>query len=115
MLDKIENQDWPARGFLVVQLNVESANGRSWLPYQLERGPLNVTSALVPGKNVMRLIRLGDLSNFTFVLYALPAEPLKTEARWRQPGWTSKVARPNIPSNTTSTILKYASIPITLS
>ena len=35
MLDKIENQDWPARGFLVVQLNVESANGRSWLPYQL--------------------------------------------------------------------------------
>lgn len=35
ILDKVENQDWPARGFLVVQLNAESPNGRSWLPYQL--------------------------------------------------------------------------------
>jgi hypothetical protein len=72
-----------------------------------------VTSSLVPGKNVMRLIHLGDLSDFTFVLYALPAEPLKTEERWRQPGWESKVPRPEIlPSNARNTILTFASIPI---
>ena len=33
--ENIQNQDWPARGSLVVQLNIESPNGRSWLPYQL--------------------------------------------------------------------------------
>jgi hypothetical protein len=65
----------------------------------------------------MRLIHLGDISKFVFVVYALPGEvaSLKTEERWRQRDWTSKVTRPEIPSNTSSTVLKYASIPITFS
>lgn len=79
-----------------------------------EKGPQNVTSSLILGKNVMRLIHLGDLSDYNFVLYALPGEPLKAEERWRQRGWASKVSRPEIPSNTTNTILEYASIPTTL-
>jgi len=80
-----------------------------------EQGSQNVTSSLVPGKNVMRLIHLGDLSDFIFVLYALPGEPLKPEERWRQGGWTSRVSRPEISSETTSAIFKYAGIPNTLS
>ncbi|KAG0702447.1 hypothetical protein DFH29DRAFT_875211 [Suillus ampliporus] len=36
-LEKVRDagEDWPTKGFLVVQLNAESANGRSWLPYEL--------------------------------------------------------------------------------
>ncbi|KAG1735724.1 uncharacterized protein EDB91DRAFT_1083629 [Suillus paluster] len=119
-LVKVRNtaEDWPTKGFLVVQLNVESANGRSWLPYDLlllqEKGALNVTSSITPGNNTMRLIHLGDLSDFTFVLYALPAEPPKREEPWRRRCWASKV-RPatEIPSN--NTIHKYANLPVTAS
>ncbi|KAG1805692.1 uncharacterized protein BJ212DRAFT_1303957 [Suillus subaureus] len=75
-LEKIRNagEHWPTKGTIVVQLNIESPNGRSWLPYELEKGALNVTPSITQGNNTLRLIQLNDLSDFTFVLYALSPE-----------------------------------------
>lgn len=118
-LDKIKNvgEDWPTKGTLVVQLNIESPNGRSWLPYELEKGALNVTPSITQGNNTLRLIHLNDLSDFTFVLYALSpelpkrAEPLRGRCR------ASKITQPDseIPLDTTNIIQQYAHIPVIVS
>jgi hypothetical protein len=96
-LDKIRNvgEDWPTKGTLVVQLNIEGSNGRSWLPYELEKGALNVTPSITQGNNTMRLIHLSDLSDFTFVLYALSPELPR--------GWSpggDDAGHPKLPSQT---------------
>lgn len=96
-LDKIRSvgEEWPTKGTLVIQFNIESTNGRSWLPYELEKGALNVTPSITQGNNTMRLIHLSDLSDFTFVLYALSPElPERTEP-WRVRYWASKITQPD--------------------
>ncbi|KAG2069296.1 hypothetical protein BDR04DRAFT_1101806 [Suillus decipiens] len=108
-LDKIRSvgEDWPIKGSLVVQLNVENANGRSWLPYELGKGALNVTPSITQGNNTMRLIHLSDLSDFIFVLYALSPElPKMAESRRSDP---------EIPFDTTNIIQQYANIPVIVS
>jgi len=118
-LDKIRNvgEDWPTKGTLVVQLNIEGSNGRSWLPYELEKGALNVTPSITQGNNTMRLIHLSDLSDFTFVLYALSPELPKRVEPWRGRCWASKTSQPDpeIPFDTTNTIQQYANIPVIVS
>ncbi|KAG1879462.1 hypothetical protein C8R48DRAFT_685705 [Suillus tomentosus] len=118
-LDKIRSvgEDWPAKGTLVVQLNVESANGRSWLPYELEKGALNVTPSITQGNNTMRLIHLNDLSDFTFVLYTLSPELPKRAEPWRGRCWASKISQPDseIPFDTTNIIQHYANVPVIVS
>lgn len=118
-LDKIRSvgEDWPIKGSLVVQLNIENANGRSWLPYELEKGALNVTPSITQGSNTMRLIHLSDLSDFTFVLYALSPELPKKAESWRGQRWASKITRsdPEIPFDTTNIIQQYANIPVIVS
>ncbi|KAG1768087.1 hypothetical protein EV702DRAFT_1050106 [Suillus placidus] len=118
-LDKIRSagEDWPTKGTLVVQLNIESTNGRSWLPYELEKGALNVTPSITQGNNTMRLIHLSDLSDFTFVLYALSPELPKRAEPWRGRCWASEITQPNaeIPFDGTDIIQQYAKIPVIVS
>lgn len=115
-LDKIRSagEDWPTKGTLVVQLNIENTNGRSWLPYELEKGALDVTSSITQGNNTMRLIHLSDLSDFTFILYALSPELPKRAEPWRGRCWASKITQPDleIPFDGTNIIQQYANIPV---
>ncbi|KAG1877482.1 hypothetical protein F4604DRAFT_2002706 [Suillus subluteus] len=118
-LDKIRSvgEDWPTKGTLVVQLNIETPNGRSWLPYELEKGALNVTPSITQGSNTLRLIHLSDLSDFTFVLYALSPELPKRAEPLRGRCWASKITQPDseIPFDTTNIIQQYANIPVIVS
>lgn len=118
ILDKIRSvgEEWPTKGTLVVQLNIESTNGRSWLPYELEKGVLNVTPSITQGNNTMRLIHLSDLSDFTFVLYALSPELPERAEPWRGRYWASKITQPDsVILDGTNSIQQYAHIPVIVS
>lgn len=74
-LGAIQNagSQWPQTGSLVIQVNPGFPYGRTWLPYTLESPPfLDVSSCIVPGENVLRWISLSPMSEFVFVLCALP-------------------------------------------
>jgi hypothetical protein len=76
-----------------------------------------VTPSITQGNNTMRLIHLSDLSDFTFVLYALSPELPKRVEPWRGRCWASKTSQPDpeIPFDTTNTIQQYANIPVIVS
>lgn len=59
-------------------------------------GPLDVTVAIRPGYNTVRVIQLIDLSEFMFVLHAAPDEVINdsgTPKRAMEREWTSYIAR----------------------
>jgi hypothetical protein len=64
----------------------------------------------------MRLIHLSDLSDFTFVLYALsPKLPERAEP-WRGRYWASKITQPDpVILDETNIIQQYAHIPVIVS
>ncbi|KAL4076423.1 hypothetical protein J3A83DRAFT_2204904 [Scleroderma citrinum] len=97
---------WPRKGTLIIQVNPELSQGKTWLPYALVCFPLqvffhrlltvclqglapflDVTSCISPGKNVFRCISLSNLSDFTFILCVFPPPP--EEAMWRNYDWQS--------------------------
>ncbi|KAI0775125.1 hypothetical protein BD413DRAFT_294200 [Trametes elegans] len=69
--------EWPTRGTLVVKSGTD-AQGDSWFP-DPDSGPLDITSAIVPGTNSFRLIQLKDMSDRLFVFHA--TEPTDEERR----------------------------------
>ncbi|KAJ7903357.1 hypothetical protein B0H14DRAFT_3421586 [Mycena olivaceomarginata] len=66
---------WPQDGTLFLDMN-DGAGGKTWLPHELDpASPLDVTSHIQPGPNVIRFIQLGSLVERTFILYASRREP----------------------------------------
>jgi hypothetical protein len=77
----IETQ-WPSRGKLVVEVNSRRKWGRSLFGRDLAPNgpPVDVTSCVRPGRNVVRFMQLGDLSQCMFVLHASEAARDSPEA-----------------------------------
>lgn len=74
-LEAIQNtgSQWPQTGSLIIQVNPGFPHGKTWLPYTLESPPfLDVSSCIVPGENILRWVSLSPMSEFVFVLCALP-------------------------------------------
>jgi len=63
---------WPPKGKIIIEVNPGNEIGRCWLPQDLDptRPPLELTGHIRSGKNCVRLIQLGDLSDHTFLLLA---------------------------------------------
>lgn len=76
-----------------------------------------MTPSITQGNNTMRLIHLSDLSDFTFVLYAISPELPERAEPWRGRCWASKITQPNseIPIDVTNIIQQYAHIPVIVS
>ncbi|KIK96059.1 hypothetical protein PAXRUDRAFT_337421 [Paxillus rubicundulus Ve08.2h10] len=106
---------WPRKGTLVIQVNPDSQQGKTWLPWALESTPLDVTSCILPGKNTFRFIHLSDSSDFTFVLVASPLLP---DEEWRGWDWSSVFQRshtaPYSADDPKSILMEFAQLPITV-
>ncbi|KAJ7838938.1 hypothetical protein B0H14DRAFT_3699340 [Mycena olivaceomarginata] len=62
---------WPRDGTLFLDMNHGGSNEKSWLPYEIDpSSPLDVTSFIQPGVNIIRLIQLTGMTDRTFILYA---------------------------------------------
>ncbi|KAJ7900674.1 hypothetical protein B0H14DRAFT_1457451 [Mycena olivaceomarginata] len=62
---------WPRDGTLFLDMNHGGSNEKSWLPYEIDpSSPLDVTSFIQPGLNIIRLIQLTGMTDRTFILYA---------------------------------------------
>lgn len=73
---------WPQTGSLIIQVNPGFPYGKTWLPYTLESPPfLDVSSSIVPGENILRWISLSPMSEFVFVLCALPLPPSEPSSK----------------------------------
>ncbi|KAI0316914.1 hypothetical protein OF83DRAFT_1124344 [Amylostereum chailletii] len=69
---------WPLpNGSLIVQLNLNDG-GKTWFaPALTPNTPLDVSEAIQPGMNSLRMIQLADMSTYVFVLHA--DEPAKED------------------------------------
>ncbi|KAJ7842017.1 hypothetical protein B0H14DRAFT_3457116 [Mycena olivaceomarginata] len=60
---------WPRDGTLFLDMNHGGSNEKSWLPYEIDpSSPLDVTSFIQPGLNIIRLIQLTGMTDRTFIL-----------------------------------------------
>ncbi|KAJ6623952.1 hypothetical protein B0H10DRAFT_1785299, partial [Mycena sp. CBHHK59/15] len=67
---KIETK-WPRTGTLLLEINKQESGGRTWLPSDITHAcPLDVTSYIRPGPNIIRIIQLASMGEHTFILYA---------------------------------------------
>ncbi|KAF8838366.1 hypothetical protein BDN67DRAFT_1004340 [Paxillus ammoniavirescens] len=106
---------WPRKGTLVIQVNPDSQQGKTWLPWAFESTPLDVTSCMLPGKNTFRFIHLSDSSDFTFVLVASPLLP---DEEWRSWDWSSVFRHSHTSLSSTddpkSILMEFAHLPVTV-
>ncbi|KAJ7908040.1 hypothetical protein B0H13DRAFT_1617903, partial [Mycena leptocephala] len=62
---------WPREGTLFLDMNHGGSNKKSWVPYEIDpSSPLDVTSFIQPGLNIIRFIQLTGMTDRTFILYA---------------------------------------------
>ncbi|KAJ7934088.1 hypothetical protein B0H13DRAFT_2306112 [Mycena leptocephala] len=62
---------WPRDGTLFLDMNHGGSNEKSWLPYEIDpSSPLDVTSFIQPGLNIIRLIQLTGMTDRTFILWS---------------------------------------------
>ncbi|KAJ6570415.1 hypothetical protein B0H10DRAFT_2107850 [Mycena sp. CBHHK59/15] len=67
---------WPQDGTLLIDINKEGIQGKTWLPYDIDPTlPLDVTHCIQAGSNVIRFIQLTSMEERTFILYASRREP----------------------------------------
>ncbi|KAJ7761858.1 hypothetical protein B0H14DRAFT_2403689, partial [Mycena olivaceomarginata] len=81
---------WPRDGTLFLDMNHGGSNEKSWLPYEIvsildPSSPLDVTSFIQPGVNIIRLIQLTGMTDRTFILYASCREAEPAFSNFRLP------------------------------
>ncbi|KAJ7886982.1 hypothetical protein B0H13DRAFT_2342622 [Mycena leptocephala] len=80
---------WPRDGTLFLGMNHGGSNEKSWLPYEIDpSSPLDVTSFIQPGVNIIRLIQLTGMTDRTFILpHAHHVSPLLIPSKTKIAEW----------------------------
>ncbi|KAH9033469.1 hypothetical protein EDB84DRAFT_1488709 [Lactarius hengduanensis] len=64
---------WPDDGALILQLNVDQPGEQSWFASDMSAGKsLDVSGAILAGKNSLRILQLRNMAELVFALYATP-------------------------------------------
>ncbi|KAJ7927171.1 hypothetical protein B0H13DRAFT_2557685 [Mycena leptocephala] len=101
---------WPRDGTLFLDINHGGKNGKSWIPCEIDPAvPLDVTSFIQPGLNIIRLIQLTSMADRTFILYACrEPEPALQNFDYRPPQNADSLF--DFPSKTTYLVIRVIDI-----